>query len=165
MFRKKVQGNLKGVGAGDRKDLSKFRNPLRSARSPRNPECMLRGVCGRASTEEPGGAGRAAGARLCNKAPGGSSQQAPRPAHRSRFPGRQPPPRPPRPPSPPLPSPPLPSPRLLGALCWGGGGGVGKGVSSRLTRLSPSLRGHFPRDWQDPGFLLGSFLRSGKLAV
>ena len=165
MFRKKVQGNLKGVGAGDRKDLSKFRNPLRSARSPRNPECMLRGAAAepprRSLGERAGQLGQGCATKLREGAP--SRPRAPPTA--PGFPAGSL--RPALPAHPLLPSPPLPSPpRASWELCAGGAGAEwGRGVSSRLTRLSPSLRGHFPRDWQDPGFLLGSFLRSGKLAV
>lgn len=141
---------MKGVGAGDRKDLSKFRNPLRSRAEPQESWVCAQRCGGRASAEEPGGAGRAAGARLCNKAPGGSSQQAPRPAHRSRFPGRQPPPRSPR----------FPSPlRAAWEPCAGAGAGAewGGGCLPAWLAWAPASVAIFPGTGRTLGSFSGAF--------
>lgn len=141
---------MKGVGAGDRKDLSKFRNPLRSRAEPQESWVCAQRCGGRASAEEPGRAGRAAGARLCNKAPGGSSQQAPRPAHRSRFPGRQPPPRPPR----------FPSPLRAAWELWAGvGAGAewGGGCLPAWLAWAPASVAIFPGTGRTLGSFSGAF--------
>lgn len=159
MFRKKVQENLKGVwggGGGQEgfKQVQKF--PWCPRGAPRIlsgcSEVRWQSLRGGALAGRAGQLGRGCATKLREGAP--SRPRAPPTA--PGFPAGSL--RPALPPA--LPSPPLPA----GAVCWGGGG-VGRGVSSCLTSLGPSLRGHFPRYWQDPRFLLWSFLRAGKLAI